>query len=187
MTKEHQREVTTVRLLDAVAERSKCDPAAQPNFSAFVRAVVQAFIASGAVIESTRALGHRTNSKTGQNPVPLSIPDDTLSHFVCYAESNGKFGLGALVNSALVLHYFGPGQVAPALPVRGEAKTGWRPVLQAMSVGETREFFRRDVLNTLERARKAAHETAEYIRDALPEFRISTRKTARCLFITRLA
>jgi hypothetical protein len=181
---------TSIRLVDAITEKLNDDPAAQVNLSAYIRALTDQYIARGAPIESTRALGHRLNSKTNPTPLSLAIPPEVLSHYRRYAKSNGEHSLGALVGSALAMHYFTPAAV-PVLATHPDgaepAKSGWRAALQSLVPGETREMTGADVATTLFRARQVAHETAEFIRDAIPNFRISTRRTKRCLFVTRLA
>lgn len=180
---------TTVRFVEAIAERITQDPAAQVNISAFVRVVLDRFISAAAPIETTRTLGIRLNSKTAERPLCLSFPKELGRHYARYAKAAGNHSFGALVASALALHYFGPAATVAQFPVQAtEAKPkGWRNTLQALAIGQTVEFTRSDLTTTIGRARKTVFATAECIRDAVPEFRVTTRKTPRVLYVTRAA
>ena len=184
---------TTVRLVAAVAAKLAQDPAARINVSAFVRVVVDAFVASESPIESTRAIGLRLDSKVEADPLSLIFPRPTFAHFKRYARTYGGHSFAALVSSALTLHYFGrPARslslpapaCAPLAPEISSAR-GWRPVLLAFSLGQTHEFRPQDVPTTLHRARRAVFEASAAVRDRLPAFRITTRLTPKVLYVTR--
>lgn len=183
---------TTVRLVEAVSERLAQDPAAQINVSAFVRVVVDSFIASETPVENTRAIGLRLNSKTAGEPTSLAIPSAIFRHYKRYAKAVGKHSFGALVCTALAVHYFGasarPASCVTAAQVPPvDATKGYRTLLLSLDVGQTREFTRADLPTSLTRAQLNLFATAEAIRDSMPDFRITTRKTPRCLYVTRVA
>lgn len=184
---------TTIRLVAAVAGKLALDPVARVNVSAFVRVVVDAFVAGGSPIESNRAIGLRLESKVEADPVSLILPRAAFAHFQRYARASGGHSFGSLVSSALALHYFG--RPAPSLsrpaPARAplapklDPDRGWRSVLLAFSLGQTHEFCPEDLPTSLHRTRRAVFEASAAIRDRLPAFRITTRLTPRVLYVTR--
>lgn len=186
---------TTVRLVAAVSARLARDPAAQVNVSAFVRVVLDGFVASETPIEPNRSIGLRLGSKVDAAPLSLIFPRLALGHLQRYARACGGHSFASLVSSALALHYFGrPGIAAPppapvCAPLAPEISParGWRPVLLAFALGQTHEFRSQDVPTTLHRARRAVFEASDAIRDRLPEFRVTTRLTPRVLYVTRTA
>lgn len=189
---------TTVRLVAAVAARLAEDPVAQVNVSAFVRVVLDAFVASETPVESARSVGLRLGSKVEATPLSLALPRPALAHLKRYARACGGHSFGSLVSSALALHYFGrPGlSLPPAAPLSPSPDPlapevspvrGWRPVLLSFLIGQTHEFRRPDVPTTLLRARKSAFKASEAIRGRIPEFRITTRLTPTVLYVTRAA
>lgn len=194
--------VTNVRLLSLIRERTDADPIAALNMSAFVRALVDAFIAREARIESTRLLGMRHRCATDETTTGISLPAALLEHYKAYA-SRQKESVGSLIMSALALHYFGAAPapqpapasaLLPALPALRSPdsdprlkihRVGWRQFLLALDVGQTRDvdLHGRDPGNT----RRALHNTAAIMRqDSLPRFAITSRLTPRTLSITRL-
>lgn len=189
--------VTNVRLLSLLREQAEADPIAAMNMSAFVRALVDAFIAREAPIESTRLLGLRHRCATDETTTGLSLPAPLLAHYRAYAAQQQE-SVGSLIMSALALHYFGAApapQPAPAPPPPPPApalrnpkihRAGWRQFLLALDIGQTRDvdLHGRDPGNT----RRAIHNTAAIMRhDSLPRFSITSRLTPRTLSITRLA
>lgn len=203
--------VTNVRLLSLIRERTDADPIAALNMSAFVRALVDAFIAREARIESTRLLGMRHRCATDETTTGISLPAELHQHYKAYAAAQGE-SLGSLIMSALALHYFGaapapqPAPESPLLPAHPDSRlqppasqlrtppalrnpkihrAGWRQFLLALDLGQTRDvdLHGRDPGNT----RRALHNTAAIIRqDSLPRFAITSRLTPRTLSITRL-
>lgn len=187
--------VTNVRLLSLLRERADADPIAAMNMSAFVRALVDAFIAREAPIESTRLLGMRHRCATDEITTGISLPAPLLAHYRAYAARQHE-SVGSLIMSALSLHYFGaapaPQPAAPSAllsapdPRLKLHRAGWRQFLLALDIGQTRDvdLHDRDPGNT----RRALHNTAAIIRqDSLPRFSITSRLTPRALSITRLA
>lgn len=188
--------VTNVRLLSLLREQTDADPIAAMNLSAFVRALVDAFIAREARIESTRLLGMRHACATDETTTGISLPAALHEHYKAYAARQQE-SVGSLIMSALSLHYFGatpapeptpeiPPPPAPALRNPKIHRAGWRQFLLAIDVGQTRDvdLAGRDPGNT----RRAIHNTAAIMReDSLPRFSITSRLTPRALSITRLA
>lgn len=180
---------TTVRLPVSVTDRLTADPIARLNLSAFVRVVVDGFIASGNPLETTRAHCIRLASKTDATPTSLAVPAQEFRHYRHYAAAAGGHTIGALVCSALVLHYFGPASFAPTPPTSPptvQCKDGYRPFLLSFALGQTRELTAADVPTDLSRAQLALFATSEFIRESLPDFRITTRRTAESLVVTRV-
>lgn len=180
---------TSIRTLCVIVEKLAADPAAA-NLSAFFRVVVDSFIAHGNPVESTQVVGVRLNSKTSDRTLAFAVKAEVRDHYLRYCRT-GDFTFGALITSALACHYFSapaqPVSDSPAaLSVASPAK-GWRGVLQGLSLNQTVEFTRKDLPNPIQRSRLNAHQTAQAIRDSLPDFRITTRTTRSTLYVTRLA
>lgn len=183
---------TTVRLAEALVERLRADPAAQANVSAFVRVVLDSFLAQGAPIASTRAVGLRLGTKVATQPTSLAFPRHVLAHYRRHARAAGGHPFSALIASALVLHYFGrivaPSISASAIDGTPVAPTvHWRPMLEALAINETRPFTTAHVTTSLVRARQNIFFAARTIRHHRPAYHLTTRLAGETLYVTRMA
>ena len=180
---------TSIRTLCVIIDKLASDPAAA-NFSAFLRVVVDSFIAHGNPVESTQVVGVRLNSKTSSRTLAFAVKAEVRDHYLRYCRT-GDFTFGALITSALASHYFSsPAQPVLESPVTATVASpakGWRGVLQGLALNQTVEFTRKDLPVAIERSRLNAHQTAQAIRDSLPDFRITTRTTRSTLYVTRLS
>ncbi len=177
----------TLRLLSKQEDQVRAKAAG--NVSAFVRAAVDAFIAAGGAIETVRAIGARTDDKTSQRNLRISVAPELWAHWARYAKAKGNHNVPSLIASALGA-IFAP---APALPsvtaadvTEGRAN-GYRDFLAALQIGQTIELTRADLPTTLRKARINIFSTAEVLRVNVPGLRISTRITPRVLYVTRVA
>lgn len=175
----------SLRLLATLGEALRIN--SRGNTSAFIRATVDAFIASGALIESTRALGARLESKTEPLITRITVDSAMWSHWERYARSNGGHTVAALVQSALAALWHGPRTVTAPAAAPDVATVGWKSVLMKLVPGQTIEFCRNDLPTTLRRARHAALDAAEGARDVVAGLRITTQLTRRTLWVTRVA
>ena len=180
---------TSIRTLCVIVDKLAADPAAA-NVSAFLRVVVDSFIAHGNPVESTQVVGVRLNSKTSDRTLAFAVKPEVRDHYLRYCRT-GDFTFGALITSALACHYFSaPAQPAcesPAAHSVASPAHGWRAVLQGLALNQTVEFTRKDLPVAIQRSRLNAHQTAQAIRDSIPAFRITTRTTRSTLYVTRLA
>lgn len=180
---------TTVRLLETVSEKLTNDPIAQVNVSAFIRAALDNLIAYEMPIESTKALGIRLNCKTVERPTQFSLPQNLHEHYSAYAKAANGQSFSSLVVSALYTHYFGaiPVSTPTIRAVVHPVRAGWRKALLSLVVGETREYAREDLPTPPRKAGALVHFTATAVRMSIPSFRVSTRVTPSCLFVSRVA
>lgn len=100
--------ISSFRLVGAVSDRIedlKDDTPAlvslRINFSAGLRASVDAFIAGGGTIRSTRVMGRETNSKVSAKAYMVSMPVALRRHYKRYAKAQGA-NLSALYNTAML-------------------------------------------------------------------------------------
>lgn len=179
----------SVKLLDSSlsALNAKC-PIDSGLRQQVVVAAIDAFIASGARPETTRALGLRFNSKVGDDTrLGLCLRDELHRHYTAYAAACGV-SFASLVNSALAALFFGiqAAEVAPeqkAPPV----SSGWRKVLLALGVGEMREFLKCDLGAPIAKARTNLFAAAHEVRRTMPGFRVITQQTPGVLYVRRTA
>jgi hypothetical protein len=179
----------SIKLLDVTLAslNSKCPPDSGLRQQVVI-AALDAFISSGARPETTRALGLRLNSKVGDaSRLGLKLRDELHRHYSAYAASCGVT-LASLVNSAVAAALFGlqapvvvPEQKAP--PV----SSGWRRVLLALAVGETREFLKCDLGASVAKAKANLFAAAAEVRRTIPAFRVITNQQPGALYVARTA
>lgn len=185
----HNMACSSIKLLDAslAAVNGKCPPDSglrQP----FILASLDAFIAAGSRPETTRALGLRLNSKVGEDSrLGLKIRDELHRHYLAYAEAHGV-SFASLVNSAVASALFG--MHAPVVAPEKKAppvSSGWRRVLLALGVGETREFLKCDLGASVAKAKANVFAAAGEVRRSIPGFRVITNQQPGALYVCRTA
>jgi hypothetical protein len=107
---------TNIRPLRVVADKMSSDPIACANQSAFIRVVLNQFVARSMPVKSGRELGAEFNCKTADSTTCISLTRAERKHFDRYARAAGRHKFGALVHSALCAHYF-PGGAPKATKI----------------------------------------------------------------------
>ena len=181
--------VTSIKLLDVSIAGLRAKLGADSGMlAATVRAALDAFIASGARPETTRALAVRHNSKVGDDTiVRLRLNPELRQHYQRVADSHGVT-LGSLVNSAVAAMLFG--LQAPAVAPEKKAppvSAGWRKVLLALEVGDTREILKSELGASVAKAKANLFAAAAEVRRTIPAFRVITNQQPGALYVARTA
>lgn len=106
---------TTFRPLCSIAEKLARDPAADANVSAFVRVVLTHYVALGRIPKDGWELSREHECKTADGaPITVSMTKKEFAHFkrylrACSKAVGKKLRFGALIQSALALHYYPDG------------------------------------------------------------------------------